>query len=951
MPGLRPTVDGIDSVLLLNDSIAASELFTAFDPDGDPIAEFIFNDSVGASSGFFIFQGSAVGQGGTITVSADDLDDLIYVAGPVVNDETISIQVSDGTLLSEEATVRIYSARPESVRPIAVVDEVTILSNESVLASSFISSFDPDGFPIIAYTIRDREIDRSFFSLDGEELQQGIFHTVTADEFERLVYNAEGRRSENIDVFAFDGTINSVFTTGVTSVQANLNRPVVQFAAAMTVQDELLPIAPLLSFFDADGNTVEYWEIRDRNERSFSGSLVFRGEDLAPSEFHRFSPDEIDEVFFRGGERNIEEQLRYRASDGRFRSGIRTIALTNVAGGGGGDAGFPVLEADNLDLNVQEQLFFQNVSDLVTQTDGGFPGLTFEVFDTNPDPVSAAFQLDGNQQPGGQILTFTADEFSRLEIRTGTFEARFFDEVYVRTNNGTFNSNWERINIMTEPEHFEAFTRLTPQGAVVATWDDFIFQQGNEPFDITFSFMQQLPDYNTGEAEELPNRMPTPRRFFPFTDAQRQSARTLFNHIETFANVDFIEEVDSPLTVDPVSGNRGGTIRLGSYYRALAQNLGGAPGADNSTACTVVFGPSTAPEGGDVWVNIDGSIFPFFYTNNDGVPAISGCAGLDFFNALDLGPGTFEYRTMLDAVTTAIGQGLPFDLIGGGDQNPILPIDTSTDSFTVQGFDTELNPITGYGLYDVNYFQRIYGPNQNFNSGDTTYSATQNLNFGANSRETIWDGGGVDTLSAEGANNGAPIVDLRPGFFSSIGNLQNNIVIAFRAEIENALGSDLDDQLIGNELNNRIIGGAGNDVIRGNGGDDFLTGGSGGDIYQFTAADGDNRIDEMQLAGRDTIQFDDPFGQFGIDDLATDFRFRLEGRDLFIELTLDGGGQTDTTIQITDQTRGAFRIESLTFGATTVDLVNLTDQIDEGVNTRFQITPEASVFGSLVAPQ
>ena len=150
-------------------------------------------------------------------------------------------------------------------------------------------------------------------------------------------------------------------------------------------------------------------------------------------------------------------------------------------------------------------------------------------------------------------------------------------------------------------------------------------------------------------------------------------------------------------------------------------------------------------------------------------------------------------------------------------------------------------------------------------------------------------------------------------------------------------------------MNNRIVGGNGNDILRGNGGNDILTGGANADTFQFTVADGENRINEMQLAGRDTILFLDESGAFGIDDLTSDFSFQLEGRDLVISLTLNDSSQPDTIVRITDQTRGAFQIETLAFGLTTVDLVNLTQQAD-GTLQKFQITPDASIFGSLVAP-
>ena len=267
--------------------------------------------------------------------------------------------------------------------------------------------------------------------------------------------------------------------------------------------------------------------------------------------------------------------------------------------------------------------------------------------------------------------------------------------------------------------------------------------------------------------------------------------------------------------------------------------------------------------------------------------------------------------------------------------------------FTVQGGLSDFTtPVSGYGLYDVNYFQRIYGPNTSHNSGDTVYSIFENLNNGPDSRETIWDAGGIDTLSAAGSAIENPVVDLRPGFQSSIGNLENNIFIAFRAEIENARGSFRDDTLIGNELDNVIIGGDGDDTIRGYGGNDILTGGTGGDTFIFTVADGDDVINEQKLAGRDTLQFE-PFPE--LDSFTEDFQFRLEGRDLVVSLTLNGSPTSDTTVRIVDQTRGANRIESLRFGTALVDLDNLTSQAT-GANQQFEITAESTIFGNLVTP-
>ena len=957
MPGQRPVVNPVDSVVLLNNSIAVSELFTVTDPDGDPITQYTFTDGGNSSSGVFVFQGVVQANGATLTIAASDLDELEYLGGPVVNNENIRIEASDGTLTSNPVFATVFTAREESVRPIAQIDAVTVLGNESIAASSFISAFDPDGFPILSYSIRDRLVDRSFFSLDGEAIQQGEFRIYNQAEFSRLQYNAVGRRFENIDVFAFDGTINSNFTTEVIQVQANLNRPVVSFASGVSVQDELLPLADFVSFFDTDGNTLEYIEIRDRNARSFSGSIVFQGQDLAPLEFHRFNPDEIDQVFFRGGERSITEQLRYRVSDGRFRSATATISLENVAGSG--QSGAPELVASNESGNAFEQLDFVAIDSLITQSADGFPATSYEVLDSNLINNSSSIFIGDTQFAAGVVHTFTDDEYENLvEVRTGVFDNRHFDEFYVRADSGNFQSPWTRQNVYTEPEFIEAFQRLQANGAVVPTWDLFLAQNGNEPLEITFSFMQQLPDYETGEAEETA-RTPAPRLFLQFTDEQRIATRQALDHIETFANIRFVEVPDSPQVVDPASGNRGGTLRFGNYYRAAAPVAGGpTPAADDGLACLQTFGAGTAPQSGDLWFNVD---LGDFFTNTEGAPAISPCGagGLDFLNQA-VGPGTFEYDLLLAGIGSNLGLGSPVDIFGAGDQNPILPNATQNDQFTVllgpANPFVPSGPVTGYQLYDVNYLQSIYGANTNFNTGNTTYSISENLTSGATSRQTIWDAAGIDTLSAVGSTNGGAIVDLRPGFFSSIGAISpdpfsgilGNITIAFGAEIENAIGSNNDDQLFGNELDNRIIGGNGDDIIRGNGGSDFLTGGAGADTFQFTIADGNNRINEQQLAGRDSLEF---VGVPGLEafDLTDDFTFRLEGRDLVVLLTLDGGGQADTTVTIEEQTRGAFQVESLVLGTTVIDLVNLADQAT-GSNQRFQLTSEATIFGNLVTP-
>ena len=111
---------------------------------------------------------------------------------------------------------------------------------------------------------------------------------------------------------------------------------------------------------------------------------------------------------------------------------------------------------------------------------------------------------------------------------------------------------------------------------------------------------------------------------------------------------------------------------------------------------------------------------------------------------------------------------------------------------------------------------------------------------------TIYDAGGNDTLDVSGFSKQQHI-DLRPGHYSSVGGLTNNIAMAFNtkeienapagdqsydpnAVIENAVGGSDYDAILGNDVKNVLRGGAGHDALYGYGEDDVLDGGTGNDL-------------------------------------------------------------------------------------------------------------------------
>ena len=106
-----------------------------------------------------------------------------------------------------------------------------------------------------------------------------------------------------------------------------------------------------------------------------------------------------------------------------------------------------------------------------------------------------------------------------------------------------------------------------------------------------------------------------------------------------------------------------------------------------------------------------------------------------------------------------------------------------------------------------------YGKNFTTRSGDTLYDIPGYWNGDMAVAETLWDGGGTDTIDVSMSNLNDSI-DLREGAGSTWGNVAiPNLYIAFGAQIENATTGSGNNTLIGNALGNVLIGNGGSDIL------------------------------------------------------------------------------------------------------------------------------------------
>ena len=241
------------------------------------------------------------------------------------------------------------------------------------------------------------------------------------------------------------------------------------------------------------------------------------------------------------------------------------------------------------------------------------------------------------------------------------------------------------------------------------------------------------------------------------------------------------------------------------------------------------------------------------FANYPGDPAFSSASGDVWVNITSSGAsqpllGNFGAFVLIHEIGHAIGLTHPGDYDADGDNTVTYEVHAEyyedTRQFTVMSYFGEHNTGAAFaGAYpaapmldDIAGAQLEYGPNFSTRTGDTVYGFNATADrpwFVALSPSTklvfaVWDAAGTDTFDFSGYAT-AQVIDLREGFFSSIGGLVGNVAVAKGAVIENARGGSGPDEINGNAAANTIYGGAGGDTLYGFGGADYLRGEAGDD--------------------------------------------------------------------------------------------------------------------------
>ncbi len=298
---------------------------------------------------------------------------------------------------------------------------------------------------------------------------------------------------------------------------------------------------------------------------------------------------------------------------------------------------------------------------------------------------------------------------------------------------------------------------------------------------------------------------------------------------------------------------------------------------DVGNAQAAAYSPSLAA-GGDVWFNY-------------------------LERSRSFAEGTYNYLTLVHEIGHALGLKHPFSASSSNFQ--VLPRSLESQSLTIMSYsaitadqpnssttDFSYRPTTPMPL-DIQAIQHLYGANWSYNAGNTDYVFRQAELY----HQTIWDGGGRDTIVYSGLD--ACVIDLRQGAGSTLGapvyvvdffgnrlGTVNNVWIAMGAVIEGATGAGGSDRITGNDIGNTLLAYGGNDILQGGAGTDRIDGGDGADSVVFSGAAADYTVTFNGVTGRYTVG-DDHRARDGFDVVSgvENFQF-VDGSRAAAQLTI-----------------------------------------------------------------
>lgn len=439
-----PTVSASDVTVNAGQSIKASSVVTASDPDLDTLTYTVWDTGTTAGSGYFELGGQELAAGTAHEMSHVLFFNLDIFGGDNPGTEKLWFRVSDGENTSdwESLDLTTFGSVVNTTPTVSASDHV-FNTGDTVLASALISGSDADGDDI-TYTVWDNTTagNSAYFEFNGQELGALINHTFSLADFNNLrIVAGDDDFVDGLRVRVSDGENISDYTDfQVTTIGPAGTTPEVTTSDLTLVAGTSRLASDVINAVDPDGDPLTYL-LWDTGTAADSGYYELNGQALAAGTQHSLTAAAFSNLRIVGGDQSGTENLWVRVSDGSETTSWDHLELTTT---GALVNNAPTVSASDLTLQSGQSV---KASTVINGADVNNDSLTYFVQDNTAGSETGYFSLNGQKFSATTPVSLTEAEFAGLDIVAGLGGG--VDDLQVRVYDGEDFSAWANFDLTT----------------------------------------------------------------------------------------------------------------------------------------------------------------------------------------------------------------------------------------------------------------------------------------------------------------------------------------------------------------------------------------------------------------------------------------------------------------------------------------------------------------------
>jgi hypothetical protein len=183
-------------------SLQLSSLFSATDADNDALTYYFVDNTT--NGGHFEVNGVVKAAGAVFSLSAAQLAQTVFVAGPTGSSDHLNMQVSDGNAVS---TLGDFNVNAPNHAPVLTVPSANVSASagQSLQLSSLFSATDADNDALTYYFV-DNTTNGGHFEVNGAVKAAGVVFSLTAAQLAQTVFVAGAAgSSDHLNMQVSDG--------------------------------------------------------------------------------------------------------------------------------------------------------------------------------------------------------------------------------------------------------------------------------------------------------------------------------------------------------------------------------------------------------------------------------------------------------------------------------------------------------------------------------------------------------------------------------------------------------------------------------------------------------------------------------------------------------------------------------------------------------------------------